>query len=201
MVPCRHETGPDARKIKSQNQPHLTTPPKIINANDMQEDCKLEFTPCCPQGTCKSRLDGVIRKSGGRMTKERDILLRNICDIGDTGHTFTPESLLQKLEQKGVEVALTTIYRNLPPLLQAGIIRKVDPHQPTEHGTTVYEHIWGRQLDHQLVCTQCSDRIPFKYPALDILNQAIAVENGYELVTQAITLVGLCARCQQQSTS
>jgi len=125
---------------------------------------------------------------GGRLTNERKALLRFICDID--GH-FKPETLVKMLGDQGYSVSLTTVYRNLSLLVQAGIIRRAD----VEDGGARYEHIWGHAHHDHLVCSRCGKRVEFSYPAIDVLQEAVAREHGFVLERHSLELVGVCPDC------
>jgi len=137
----------------------------------------------------------VIEKSGGRMTKERLAILQALGDI--EGHFF-PEDLEQRLKRQGVNVSLTTIYRNLPLLVEAGIIRRACLSEEKKGGGTRYEHIWGRAHHDHLVCSRCACKVEFNYPAIDVLQEAVAASYGFKLERHHLELIGLCSRCQEK---
>jgi len=125
-------------------------------------------------------------------------LLHFICEY--KGH-FTPENLQKKMAARKVEMALTTIYRNLPALLKAGIIRRTTLFEDQGKSAAVYEHVWGRPHHDHLVCQNCGKRVEFQYPALEVLQEAAAREHGFALVSHHLELIGLCPDCQQTADS
>jgi Fur family ferric uptake transcriptional regulator len=114
------------------------------------------------------------------------------------GH-FRPETLVSMLHEKGHKVSLTTVYRNLSLLVQAGIIRRTDVQEIGRLGVTWYEHIWGHQHHDHLVCSSCGRRVEFSYPAIDVLQEAVAREHGFTMERHCLELVGVCPDCRQGS--
>ncbi|MBI5526578.1 MAG: transcriptional repressor [Deltaproteobacteria bacterium] len=119
-------------------------------------------------------------------------MLRFICDL--EGH-FRPETLVKLLKDQGFQVSLTTVYRNLSLLVQAGIIRRTDVDDGVRSGGARYEHIWGHTHHDHLVCSRCGKRVEFSYPAIDVLQDAVAREHGFVLERHSLELVGVCPDC------
>jgi len=144
------------------------------------------MTPCC-----SARLESYLRSAGGRLTSERTVLLQYMCKM--EGH-FSPENLQARMVETGTSIALTTIYRNIPVLLGAGIIRRASIYE--ESGSTTYEHVWGRDHHDHLVCSECGRRVEFHYPALEVLQEAVAKERGFSVTTHHLEIVGICPECR-----
>lgn len=110
------------------------------------------------------------------------------------GH-FKPETLVKMLKEQGFEVSLTTVYRNLSLLVQAGIIRRTDVDDGGLKGGSRFEHVWGHVHHDHLVCSRCGKRVEFSYPAIDVLQDAVAREHGFVLERHSLELVGVCPDC------
>jgi len=113
------------------------------------------------------------------------------------GH-FRPEDLVAALRRQRRRVSLTTVYRNLSLLVDAGIIRKTDWQDVGRLGAARYERIWGREHHDHLVCSKCGTRVEFSYPAIDVLQDAVAKEHGFTLERHCLELVGVCPDCRRQ---
>jgi Fur family transcriptional regulator, ferric uptake regulator len=158
------------------------------------EQLKPECSQCSQDGTCYDKLRIILDNTSGRLTDERRHILRLICDM--EGH-FRPETLVAMLHEQGHKVSLTTVYRNLSLLVQAGIIRRTDVQETGRLGVTWYEHIWGHQHHDHLVCSSCGRRVEFSYPAIDVLQEAVAREHGFTMERHCLELVGVCPDCRQ----
>jgi Fur family ferric uptake transcriptional regulator len=153
-------------------------------------------TECQPDHLCDACLDKIrvkLSKSGGRVTKERVALMRSICNYD--GH-FSAEDLQRTLLESGVKVSLPTVYRNLPVLVEAGIIRRTSLLEEASSQAATYEHIYGKPHHDHLLCVGCGARVEFVYPAIEVLQEAVAREHGYELTGHHLELVGLCPACR-----
>lgn len=131
----------------------------------------------------------VIGETGGRLTSTRLAILEAVCDM--TGH-FIPEDLAHALERRGRQVSLTTLYRNMPLLVEAGI---VDQTCISEGGPVRYERTVGQHHDH-LICSRCGRKIEFSYPAIDVLQEEVARSHGFVLERHHLELIGVCPDCQ-----
>ena len=159
---------------------------QCLDRRDCHPSCRME--PCCA-----SLLGEHLASVGGRLTRERVVLLQATCNSG--GH-FTPEELQRQMVDKGNSMALTTIYRNLPVLQEAGIIKRASIYDGDR--ATTYEHVWGREHHDHLVCSRCGRRVEFHYPALEILQEAVAKQHGFVLTGHHMEIVGHCADCAEE---
>lgn len=107
---------------------------------------------------------------------------------------WTPEELAAKTGEEKRPVAVTTIYRNIPLMVEAGIIRRTDHLRPK--AAERYEHVWGRDHHDHLICSKCGKRVEFSYPAIEVLQEAVAKEHGFTLNRHHLELVGVCPACQ-----
>lgn len=162
-----------------------------------EEDLKPDCVTCSPDGQCSNKFRELLKKDGGRLTNERKALLKFICDI--EGH-FKPENLTRLLGEEGYRVSLTTVYRNLILLVQAGIIRRTDVDDCGRAGGACYEHIWGQTHHDHLVCSRCGKRVEFSYPAIEVLQEAVAKEHGFMLERHSLELVGICPDCRKEAS-
>jgi Fur family transcriptional regulator, ferric uptake regulator len=159
------------------------------------EYLKPKCKACKPNGYCVDKLSSILSSGGGRLTKERLCLLRTVCDIN--GH-FHPYHVLDLLKAQGYNLSLTTVYRNLALLVQAGIIRRASIQEDTGTGGVWYEHIWDHEHHDHLVCAHCGKRIEFSYPAIEVLQEAVAREYGFILESHHLELIGLCPDCRKK---
>jgi Fur family transcriptional regulator, ferric uptake regulator len=111
-----------------------------------------------------------------------------------TGH-FSLEDLTRRLALDGVRLSQATIYRSLPLLEEAGVIRRALHLQTTARDGVVFEHVDETHHDH-LVCSTCGHTVEFEYPAIEVLQEAVAREHGFVLQRHHMELVGICATCR-----
>ncbi|MDJ0763436.1 MAG: Fur family transcriptional regulator [Myxococcota bacterium] len=145
-----------------------------------------------PCGSCELKIKGFARKTGGRITKERISIMQSICNIN--GH-FRAEDVQAALVKDGNHISLPTVYRNLPMLIAAGIIRRTSIYEEVENHASTYEHVFGKPHHDHLLCSRCGKRVEFNYPAIEVLQEAVAQEHGFRLTHHHLELVGECADC------
>ena len=68
--------------------------------------------------------------------------------------------------------------------------------EETGRETVQYEHVWGRAHHDHLVCLHCGKQVEFQYPAIDVLQEEVAREYGFELKRHHLELIGVCADCR-----
>lgn len=171
----------------------LTVPGHDTIENNMQQQyVKPQCNSCTPNGNCLVRFSSILNANGGRLTKERLCLLRIVCDID--GH-FHPYHVLDLLREQGHTLSLTTVYRNLSLLVQAGIIRRASVNDDTGVGGVWYEHIWDHEHHDHLICSRCGRTIEFSYPAIEVLQEAVAKDHGFTLEGHHLELTGICPDC------
>lgn len=158
-----------------------------------QEPLTTHCSSCSENGPCYDKFREILRAGGGRLTDERVAILKEICM--STGH-FTPEELTEKLRESGQSVAITTIYRNLDLLLEAGILSKTDVGEAGRSQGARYEHVWGHAHHDHLLCSRCGARVEFSYPAIDALQEVVAKTHGFTLERHTLELIGCCPSCQ-----
>ena len=131
-----------------------------------------------------------IKSKGFNLTKERLDLFRGIRK--QKGH-FSVETLLQQLKNTGYKVSRDTIYRNLPLLLESGVIQQ----SFRTSRDTVYEVAEGKEHHDHMFCRLCGNIYEFKSDVIEQTQEQIAKESGFKLEHHCHQLVGVCVKCQK----
>lgn len=139
------------------------------------------------------RFHRYLKSHGMRITGERDEILRFV--YGKNTH-FTATHLHEELQARGHNIGLATIYRNLPHLVRAGIIREAERRRSKEEQT--YEQIIGDEHHDHLICELCGDTIEFEEPRIETLQEEVAKKYGFRLRRHFLELRGVCETCQQK---
>ena len=98
--------------------------------------------------------------------------------------------LERKLAGSGVHRA--TLYRTLPLLEEAGIIRRVREKLDHWH----YEHVVGHQHHDHLLCARCGKVIEVASAAIEREQKRLCRRHGFEERSHSFIVRGLCARCR-----
>ena len=105
---------------------------------------------------------------------------------------FRPaQQLHDMLKHKGDSVGLTTVYRTLQSLADAG---EVDVLR-TADGESVYRRCSTGDHHHHLVCRRCGKAVEGEGPAVEKWAEAVAAEHGYVNVAHTVEVFGTCAEC------
>ena len=97
------------------------------------------------------------------------------------------------LRSRGDAVGLTTVYRTLASLAEAG---EVDAIRTTE-GETVYRRCATSRHHHHLVCRSCGRTVEVQGPAVERWAERVAGEAGFVDVTHTLEVFGTCATCAE----
>ena len=101
------------------------------------------------------------------------------------------QELHDDLRGEGASVGLTTVYRHLQALAEAG---QVDVLR-TGDGEARYRACPTDEHHHHLVCRRCGRAVEVAGPAVERWAAAVADEHGFTDVTHAVEVFGVCAGC------
>lgn len=135
------------------------------------------------------------RLTGGRVRVTRqgeaiDAVLR-------TAEGFrTAQDLYGELRNRGSSVGLTTVYRHLRVLADAGEIDVV--HRPD--GEAQYRLCLPAESDHHhhLVCRVCGRSVEVEGPEVETWAEQVAAAAGYTEVSHTVEVFGLCPEHSSQ---
>jgi Fur family ferric uptake transcriptional regulator len=138
------------------------------------------------------------RAGGGRMTSQRRLILQTLNELG--GHP-TADEICAAARRHDTSLHPSTVYRTLAWLEDAGLVdhchldvgpvnrhsERFDPVTPVEH--------------HHFVCTSCGQVIEFEAARVEIIKHEFAGQHGAAVERSALTLYGLCPKCQDTTTA
>jgi Fur family ferric uptake transcriptional regulator len=108
---------------------------------------------------------------------------------------FDPTEIERRLAAAGVHRA--SIYRILPVLEAAGIIRRVRD----EHSHWHYEHVVGHQHHDHLVCERCGRVIEFASPEIESEQGRQCRLHGFTETSHHFVIRGVCRQCRAKSSA
>lgn len=115
-----------------------------------------------------------------------------VAAVLDTMEDFrSAQELHDLLKQRGEAVGLTTVYRTLQSLAEAG---EVDVLRTAE-GESVYRRCSSSHHHHHLVCRRCGRTVEVAGPAVERWAERVAAEHGYADVSHTLEVFGTCPRC------
>ncbi|HVL84017.1 MAG TPA: Fur family transcriptional regulator [Pseudonocardia sp.] len=101
------------------------------------------------------------------------------------------QEIHEELRRSGEGIGLTTVYRTLQTLADAG---EVDVLR-TGTGEAVYRRCESEHHHHHLVCRRCGWTVEIEGPAVETWAQHVADAHGFSELSHTAEIFGLCRRC------
>ena len=101
------------------------------------------------------------------------------------------QDIYAELRSAGAKIGLTTVYRALQALSDAG---EVDVLR-TADGESVYRACHTGEHHHHLVCRKCGRTVEVAGPAVERWAAAVGAEHGFTGITHTVEVFGTCADC------
>jgi Fur family ferric uptake transcriptional regulator len=128
-----------------------------------------------------------IRRSGGRVTTARRVVLEVILDAGS--EHLTAEDLAARVHRSTPEVHLSTVYRTVESLEQLGLLRQA------RLGTGPVSYHLAADEHHHAVCSSCGRVIQLPASAMAPLTRRLAKDHDFVADPQHLTITGHCTTC------
>ena len=132
-----------------------------------------------------------ISQKGLRNTPEREEIIKVI--FGDHEH-FDVDDLYLRLKHKNSKVSKASIYRNIPLIMECGLIKEVWH----ENGHMHYEHTYGHMHHCHLRCINCGKVVEFVENDLERISESLGSANGFEIINYRMDITGCCSECQKE---
>ena len=123
-----------------------------------------------------------------RATRQRSAVA---AALDETDEFLSAQDLHALLRRHGEIIGLTTVYRALQVLADAGevdVLRQPD-------GEAVYRRCSTGRHHHHLVCRACGRTVEVDGPAVERWADRVAAEHGFRDVEHTVEVFGTCARC------
>ena len=127
---------------------------------------------------------------GVRTTRQRTAVADVLSRVD--GFRSAPD-LHDLLRHEGASVGLTTVYRHLQALSEAG---QVDVLR-TDDGEAVYRRCPTDAHHHHLVCRTCGRSVEVEGPEVEAWASSIAAQHGFTDVSHTVEVFGTCADCSR----
>jgi Fur family ferric uptake transcriptional regulator len=126
---------------------------------------------------------------GVRATRQRAA----IGDLLDELDDFrSAQEIHEELRRRGEGIGLTTVYRTLQGLADAG---EIDVLRTT--GTEAAYRRCSEHHHHHLVCRRCGRTVEVEGQAVERWADRIAAQHGFADVDHTVEIVGTCAGCTE----
>ncbi len=107
------------------------------------------------------------------------------------GH-FEAEELAYHLRKKGTRISKATVYRTLPLLVKAGLIKEVIHGEKHHH----YEHDHEENRHDHLICLNCGKIVEFGEASLREIEERICKKHEFRPEKIVIEIFGYCKKCR-----
>lgn len=124
---------------------------------------------------------------GVRSTRQRTAVLTALAEVDDFRST---QELHEYLRRRGDAVGLTTVYRTLQALAEAGEVDVI----VREDGESVYRQCSSTH-HHHLVCRNCGRTVEVEGPAVERWATRVAADHGFTDVSHTLEIFGVCSTC------
>ena len=122
-------------------------------------------------------------------SKQREIILDTFSK--NAIHP-TAEALLEFLKRDDSNVGMTTLYRNLNQLADAGLIKKIDGLEPSAHfDHNTFEH-------YHFICEKCKKVYDIPSSVAPDLVKNTTEATGFDITSHDIVFHGICSECKRK---
>lgn len=125
--------------------------------------------------------------SGLRTTRQRTAVAAALDEVEGFR---SAQDIYALLREKGETVGLTTVYRTLQALAEAG---EVDVLR-TGDGEAAYRRC-GTSHHHHLVCRACGRTVEVEGPTVERWASQVAHDHGFTEVSHTVEVFGRCPAC------
>ncbi len=123
-----------------------------------------------------------------RSTRQRGEVLALLREVDGS---YSAQQLHQMLLQRGAKVGLTTVYRTLQLLVDAG-----EADSTRLPGKDQLFRMCSSSHHHHLVCRDCGKTVEVAGPAVERWADKVAAEHGFADVGHTMEIFGVCQECQ-----
>lgn len=124
---------------------------------------------------------------GLRSTRQRAAVVELLSELEDFR---SAQELHDELRRRGEGIGLTTVYRTLQSLSDAGVIDVLR----TDSGEAIYRRC-SDDHHHHIVCRECGHTVEIGGPTVESWASSVAAQNGFSEVSHTIEIVGTCSGC------
>ncbi|WP_405135369.1 Fur family transcriptional regulator [Nocardia sp. NBC_01388] len=135
---------------------------------------------------------GTTEKTVGvRSTRQRSAIAALLTDIDEFR---SAQELHDELRRRGEGIGLTTVYRTLQSLAEAGLVDVLR----TDSGESVYRQC-STGHHHHLVCRNCGSTVEVEGPTVEAWADSVAAEHGFTDISHTMEIFGTCRNCSSRN--
>jgi Fur family ferric uptake transcriptional regulator len=146
-----------------------------------------------PHNFAEDKFREMLRAAGCRVTVQRMLLLKLLHDC--EGHV-SADDLYQMARARDPRLNLSTVYRTLTKLKEAGLICELNLDGEHRH----YE-LANKSNHHHLICQNCGKVIEIKCFLVDEILSHIQTEHDFRTTMTQMEFTGYCVDCWKELQS
>lgn len=135
--------------------------------------------------------ENYLRSRSLKMTRPRKIILEAVFETHDH---FDVDNLYDLIRKEHKDVSRATIYRTIPLLIEAGLIKQSLRCQAKDQ----YEHIYGHSHHLHFLCVECGKIIEAESKEVEALIDKIAEEKLFKIKDFELGAKGYCSKCAKE---
>ncbi len=140
----------------------------------------------------RQALDAYMTRHGLRSTEQRRLIVDTF--FASPEHV-TLEQLLERVRASDSRIGYATVYRTMKMLSEGGIAHE----RRFGDGFTRYELADDETHHHDhLICVECGGIEEFEEPAIEELQESVALRHGFEVFYHKHELSGRCRACNEK---
>lgn len=136
------------------------------------------------------RFRDFIRDSGLKATRQRDDIATWFFE--HKGH-LSADQIYRAVKAVSPGIGFSTVYRTMKLLVEAGLVHE----RHFGDGEALYENVSAHH-DH-CICNTCGKIVEFENQQIETLQQAVAEQFGFRLVSHKMELYGICRECAAEA--
>lgn len=137
----------------------------------------------------KAQLRVLLKQKGFKSTRQRDVIAGEFLRSGEH---VTAEELYKKICRKHPDIGFTTVYRTLKLLVRSGLATD----RIFADNLTRYEPLSSEEHHDHLICMNCGAITEFENTRMERLQEKIAGEFEFRIVTHKMEFYGYCRICK-----
>jgi Fur family zinc uptake transcriptional regulator len=137
------------------------------------------------------RLEGICRRRGGRMTRQRRAVLGKLL-VGR--RPLSAYELRDMLRPEDASVTPASVYRCLDFLVEHGLVHRIE----TTKAFIACEHPDHPHAGQFLICRQCGTVVETEDKRVAAATESLGHRLGFALDQRTVELTGICATCKTE---
>lgn len=133
---------------------------------------------------------GVLKREGLKYTKHRASIMKV---ISESGQPLGAEQVFIELQEKRVNVNLSTVYRTLESLASKGLIVKTSIGSDTK---ALFE-LNRMEHKHHLICMGCKKMLSVDGCPFEEYEKLLQDKMGFNVTGHKLEIYGYCQKCRQ----